>query len=104
MLIVSLGLAVIGLAALVFAVVTSNEAIAWVCIAASVLGVVLLIFDALQERRRHAAGTSGAGPNADEGVHEDVNEPKDYPADVVDTSVALPKQDDETASDDLTTR
>ncbi|MDT5140929.1 MAG: hypothetical protein QOD02_2582, partial [Mycobacterium sp.] len=52
MLIISLVLAVIGLAALVFAVITSNELIAWVCIGASVLGVVLLIVDALQERQR----------------------------------------------------
>src|SRR5215472_12207922 len=56
MLIIALVLAVIGLAALVFAVVTSNELIAWVCIGASVLGVVLLIIDALQERRRREAG------------------------------------------------
>ena len=42
--------------ALVFAVVTSNELVAWVCIAASVLGVVLLIIDAVQERRRREAG------------------------------------------------
>lgn len=52
MLIIALVLAVIGLAALVFAVVTSNELVAWVCIAASVIGVVLLIIDALQERQR----------------------------------------------------
>jgi hypothetical protein len=52
MLIVALVLAVIGLAALVTAVVTSNELIAWVCIAASVVGVVLLIVDALRERSR----------------------------------------------------
>lgn len=52
MLIVALVLAVIGLAALVTAVVTSNELIAWVCIAASVVGVVLLIIDALRERSK----------------------------------------------------
>jgi hypothetical protein len=52
MLIVALVLAVIGLAALVTAVVTSNELIAWVCIAASVIGVVLLIVDAVRERSR----------------------------------------------------
>ncbi|OBK72212.1 hypothetical protein [Mycobacterium sp. 1274761.0] len=52
MLIVALVLALIGLAALVTAVVTSNELIAWVCIAASVIGVVLLIIDALRERSR----------------------------------------------------
>ncbi|TPG28037.1 cytochrome d ubiquinol oxidase subunit II [Mycolicibacterium hodleri] len=52
MLIVALVLAVIGLAALVTAVVTSNELIAWVCIGASVIGVVLLIVDALRERSR----------------------------------------------------
>lgn len=55
MLIVALVLAVIGLAALVTAVVTSNELIAWVCIAASVIGVVLLIVDALRERSRGEA-------------------------------------------------
>ncbi|PQM45671.1 hypothetical protein C1Y40_04165 [Mycobacterium talmoniae] len=54
MLIVALVLAVIGLAALVFAVVTANALVAWVCIGASLLGVVLLIVDALQERRRAA--------------------------------------------------
>lgn len=59
MLIIALVLAVIGLAALVFAVVTSNELVAWICIAASVLGVVLLIIDALQERQRRAAGEPG---------------------------------------------
>jgi hypothetical protein len=58
MLIIALVLAVIGLAALVFAVVTSNELIAWVCIGASVLGVVLLIIDALQERQRREAGVT----------------------------------------------
>lgn len=52
MLIVALVMAVIGLAALVTAIVTSNEVIAWVCIGASVIGVVLLIIDALAERRR----------------------------------------------------
>jgi hypothetical protein len=58
MLIIALVLAVIGLAALVFAVVTSNELVAWVCIGASVLGVVLLIIDALRERQRREAGTA----------------------------------------------
>jgi hypothetical protein len=56
MLIVALVLAVIGLAALVTAVVTSNELIAWVCIAASVIGVVLLIVDAIRDRSRDDAG------------------------------------------------
>jgi hypothetical protein len=56
MLIIALVLAMIGLVALVFAVVTSNELVAWVCIGASVLGVVLLIIDALRERQRHDAG------------------------------------------------
>jgi len=51
MLVIALVLAVIGLAALVFAVVTSNALVAWVCIGASVLGVLLLIVDALRERR-----------------------------------------------------
>jgi len=51
MLIVALVLAVIGLAALVTAGDTSNELVAWVCIAASVIGVILLIVDAIRERQ-----------------------------------------------------
>jgi hypothetical protein len=61
MLIIALVLALVGLVALVFAVVTSNELVAWVCIAASVLGVVLLIIDAVQERRRGDSGDKGDG-------------------------------------------
>ena len=56
MLIIALVLALIGLVALVFAVVTSNELVAWVCIGASVLGVVLLIVDALRERQQRVEG------------------------------------------------
>ena len=55
MLIVALVLAVIGLAALVTAVVTSNELVAWICIGSSVLGVILLIIDAIRERQRGEA-------------------------------------------------
>jgi len=50
MLLVSLILAVVGLVALVAAVITNNETIAWVCIGASSLGVILLIVDAIRER------------------------------------------------------
>lgn len=58
MLIVALVLAVIGLAALVAAVVTSNEVLAWVCIGASSLGVLLLVVDAIRERaQRRSAGS-----------------------------------------------
>src|SRR5215472_17157893 len=64
MLIIALVLALIGLVALVFAVVTSNELIAWVCIGASVLGVVLLIVDAVQERQRREAGATSEEPPA----------------------------------------
>ncbi len=63
MLVIALILAVIGLAALVTAVVTSNELIAWVCIGASVIGVLLLIVDALRERSR---GDGGQGSVSDE--------------------------------------
>ena len=66
MLIIALVLALIGLVALVFAVVTSNELVAWVCIGASVLGVVLLIIDALRERQRPDAG----GPDRETEAHE----------------------------------
>ncbi|MGV0633591.1 hypothetical protein ABQE69_08675 [Mycolicibacillus trivialis] len=58
MLIIALVLAVIGLAALVFAVVTSNAVVAWVCIGASLLGVLLLTADAVRDRRRRAGSTA----------------------------------------------
>jgi uncharacterized membrane protein HdeD (DUF308 family) len=70
MLIIALVLALIGLVALVFAVVTSNEVVAWVCIVASVIGVVLLTIDALRERRARAAGddtTQQSAISRDEG-------------------------------------
>jgi len=78
MLIVALVLAVIGLAALVTAVATSNELIAWVCIAASVVGVVLLIVDALRERSRGEASEE-APAEADESEPEYA---EDYPEEV----------------------
>ncbi|KAA0109564.1 hypothetical protein [Mycolicibacterium sp. P1-5] len=68
MLIVALVLAVIGLAALVTAVVTSNELVAWVCIAASVIGVILLIVDAIRERQHRRLGEAAEVPPADEPV------------------------------------
>ncbi len=67
MLIVALVLAVIGLAALVTAVVTSNAVVAWVCIGASVLGVILLIVDAIRERQRGAAEAQSAAASAEPG-------------------------------------
>jgi hypothetical protein len=68
MLIVALVLAVVGLAALVTAVVTSNELVAWVCIGASVLGVILLIVDAIRERGHvDRADATGDGPPPDAG-------------------------------------
>lgn len=86
MLIIALVLALVGLVALVFAVVTSNELVAWVCIGASVLGVVLLIVDALQERQRRDAG--GADQHQDEAEVQDQEgaggEAVDYPEDAPD--------------------
>jgi hypothetical protein len=74
MLIVALVLAVIGLAALVTAVVTSNELIAWVCIGASVIGVVLLIIDALRERSGRDSGEAPA-----EAEESETEFAEDYP-------------------------
>ncbi len=76
MLIVALVLAVVGLAALVTAVVTSNELIAWVCIAASVIGVLLLIVDALRDRsnRDEAESTEEAAEETDAVYDEDYPE------------------------------
>lgn len=75
MLIIALVLAVIGLASLVAAVVTSNELIAWVCIGASVIGVLLLIVDALRDRSRR---------NADEAAADEVSEQAPDPETAVD--------------------
>lgn len=90
MLIVALVLAVIGLAALVTAVVTSNELIAWVCIAASAIGVLLLIVDAVRERSR--GGAEQAEPTAAE-PEESAEFDAEYPQD---TETDLPEDDAET--------
>jgi hypothetical protein len=74
MLIVALVLAVIGLASLVTAVVTSNELIAWVCIAASVIGVLLLIVDAVRERSRSDASEESTEADAETDYVEDYPE------------------------------
>jgi len=66
MLIVAVVLAVIGLASLVTAVVTNNELVAWVCIAASALGVVLLVIDAIRERTHGRLAALTAQAEADE--------------------------------------
>jgi hypothetical protein len=93
MLIVALVLAVIGLAALVTAVVTSNELIAWVCIGASVIGVVLLIVDALRERSGRDAGEAPAEP--EEAESEFV---EDYPEEAPVAEEAEAESDAETAA------
>jgi hypothetical protein len=93
MLIIALVLAVIGLAALVFAVVTSNELVAWVCIGASVLGVVLLIVDALRERQRREAGAATKSGPA-QGHAREGEDAADYPDDTVaEGDVSAPEQD-----------
>jgi hypothetical protein len=110
MLIIALVLAVIGLAALVTAVVTSNELIAWVCIAASVIGVVLLIIDALRERSRGAAGDEPAGPSEEEAAEFDAEYPDEAPADESEdaeaetTAAPVEPADDEVAGEDRNTR
>ena len=115
MLIIALGLAVIGLAALVFAVVTGNELIAWVCIGASVLGVVLLIIDALQERQRREAGTAGKEPTEPDSESRDdsagayADYPEDEPDEGHDAAAAGDSEgsadaDGETVSDDRNAR
>ncbi|OBJ73561.1 hypothetical protein [Mycobacterium sp. 1274756.6] len=96
MLIIALVLAVIGLAALVFAVVTSNAVVAWVCIGASLLGVLLLTADAVRDRRRRTASAAeDEHPDIaedDEGILEeddlaDADETEDV-AEVTDTADA----------------
>ncbi|BBY09787.1 hypothetical protein [Mycobacterium marseillense] len=82
MLVIALVLALIGLVALVFAVVTSNELVAWMCIAASVVGVVLLILDALRERQHREAGVAEDQDAGETASDEDdyVDYPEEVPA------------------------
>jgi hypothetical protein len=106
MLIVALVLAVIGLAALVTAVVTSNELIAWVCIGASVIGVVLLIVDALRERSKGEASKPSVEPDEsepefDEDYPEEAPVAQDDDGDVETTTV---EQHDEAADEDSNSR
>ncbi|QRY50392.1 hypothetical protein [Mycolicibacterium septicum] len=114
MLIIALVLAVIGLAALVTAVVTSNELIAWVCIGASVIGVLLLIVDALRERSRgsragdgHDAGEASDTPDADATETTETFDAVDYPDDLVaepesDVAVESDAADVDVEADDST--
>jgi hypothetical protein len=106
MLIVALVLAVVGLAALVTAVVTSNELIAWVCIGASVIGVVLLIVDALRERSKGEASEPSAEPDEeepefDEDYPEEAPVAQDDDREVETTTV---EQHDEAADEDSNSR
>lgn len=78
MLIVALVLAAVGLAALVTAVVTSNEVLAFVCIAAAAVGVVLMIIDAIRDRH---AGALDADEESDEEADVDANESGDADSD-----------------------
>ena len=113
MLIVALVLAVIGLAALVTAVVTSNELIAWVCIGASVIGVLLLIVDALRERSRgdEAVGSDEVDDGDDattvmpavtepEAAEDYPDEPVDVPAEPEPTTVGVEAHDGVTSDAD----
>jgi hypothetical protein len=93
MLIVALVLAVIGLAALVTAVVTSNELIAWVCIAASVIGVVLLIVDAIRDRSR--SNVDEEYPDQSEAPEEPSGDEADY-----DAETTVVEQADDLGSDE----
>ncbi len=83
MLIAALAVATIGLAALVTAFVSGNEAIGWVSIAGSVIGFSLLAVDAVRVRR-HPAVQSTEEPEEEEILHFEA----DYPDDI--TSVDAP--------------
>ena len=102
MLIVALVLAVIGLVALVTAVVTSNEVIAWVCIAASSLGVILLIVDAVRERQSKLARRSAAMVAADEALEDEALEDEALEEEVLEDEVLEDEaREDEALSDEI---
>jgi membrane protein implicated in regulation of membrane protease activity len=110
MLIVALVLAVIGLAALVTAIVTSNELIAWVCIVASVIGVLLLIVDALRERSRRSEDDTAELDEAEPEAEPEAEFDEDYPdeAEAADQSdadtTAVEQRDDEVAGEEHDSR
>ena len=104
MLIIALVLAVIGLAALVFAVVTSNELVAWVCIAASVVGVVLLIIDALQERRRRDTATPADTRAAPDSAAEEAPADYDYADYPQEAAAEEAESADQTGAEPVTAR
>ena len=102
MLIVALVLAVIGLAALVTAVVTSNALVAWVCIGASVIGVILLIVDAIRERHRGEVESAESAEADDAESREAIdatyqNFDAEYPDEDPDRTEVVEKSGDETA-------
>ena len=99
MLIVALVLAVIGLAALVTAVVTSNELIAWICIAASSLGVILLIVDAIRERQIKRAGLAAA-TLVDEDETEFIETGPDSGPEIIDEEILEEDHPDEIVHDE----
>jgi len=68
MLIVALVLAVVGLSALIAAVLTGNELLAWICIAASAVGVLLLVADAAVSDGAVADGAVSDGAVSDDAV------------------------------------
>jgi hypothetical protein len=76
MLLVVLVFAILAAAGLAIAVVTTNAAIAWLCVAASLVGLVLMVFDARRERDRRAQEAAEAPVLAydahypDYGLHE----------------------------------
>ncbi|OBI35970.1 phage holin family protein [Mycobacterium colombiense] len=100
MLIIALVLALIGLVALVFAVVTSNELVAWVCIAASVVGVVLLILDALRERQRRDLG----GDESEAADEAQADENRADEGDYVDYPEEVPGEGEPATTGEATTR
>lgn len=98
MMIIALMLAAIGLAALVFAVVTSNALVAWVCIGASILGVFLLIVDAVRERRRQAKPVEALDDAEDAEDPDDADYPDDAD-DAEDPDDAVDAETDEVSAD-----
>jgi hypothetical protein len=62
MLLLALAFAVIAAGALVFAVVSTNAAIAWLCVAGSLVGLVLMVLDALRGREERAAKLAAEAP------------------------------------------
>jgi hypothetical protein len=83
--------------------VTSNELIAWVCIGASVIGVLLLIVDALRERSRGAEDEEADGDDETTAFVAQAPPAEDYPDEPTSQIAEVTEEPEESGETDAET-